>query len=453
MFSGKHASGLLNNFPEVDFVVNGEGERPLARLLAWLRQSGGHMDLEAIPGVMSRKHMEKDISVGYSQMEGLSSLPPPDYDDYFSLLKTLPPENRFFPTLPAEISRGCWWQSLKPASAATKGCRFCNLNLQWQGYRTKTASQVVTEIDHLTKKYQTLSVALTDNLLPPRQSKDIFPSLAKLDKDFRLFGEIRATTPRSVLRAMKDAGTAEVQIGIEALSTRLLGKLNKGTTAIQNLEILKHCEKLGIRSHSNLIVHFPGSDIDDVAETLHAIDFAYPFQPLRCVRFWLGLGSPVWQEPRSFGLKALANHRHYKVLFPSRVYRSMDLLIQSYRGDVGYQNKLWRPVLMKVEKWEKDYACLKKGPHCSPVLSFRDGRDFMIIRQRRPKAATRTHRLVGTSRAIYLFCQKHRSLKRIVNRFPKVGEEKIVPFLKSMVDRRLMFEEQDRYLSLAISFR
>jgi len=453
MFSGNHAVGLFQNFPEVDFVINGEGERPFARLLHVLTESRGHTDIAAIPGVVSRKDMEKDIPVSFSQMETLNDLPPPDYDDYFSLLKTLSPDKQFFPTLPAEISRGCWWRSLKPTSSAIKGCSFCNLNLQWEGYRAKGVSQVVSEMDHLTGKYQTLSVALTDNLLPARQSKDIFRSLAKLDKDLRLFGEIRATTPLSVLQAMKDAGTAEVQIGIEALSTKLLRKLNKGTTAIQNLEILKHCEELGISSISNLILHFPGSDSEDVTETLHTLDFAYPFRPLRCVFFWLGLGSPVWQKPQSFGIKAVANHRNYMALFPSHIYHTMNLLIQSYRGDVGYQKKLWRPVRIKVKKWQKDYRALQQGFSNSPVLSFRDGRDFMVIRQKRLNATPLTHRLVGTSRAIYLFCLRHRSLKRIVHGFPAAGEEKIVPFLKMMVDKRLMFEEQGRYLSLAVQVR
>lgn len=453
MFSGDHAAGLLKNFPEVDMVVNGEGERPLSEVIRLLAVSKDGPEGLSAPGVVTRKDMDKNSPVNFDQLGHLDSLPPPDYDDYFSVLKALPSDKAFFPTLPAEISRGCWWRSKTSSSAKGKGCAFCNLTLQWKGYRSKGVSQVVSEIDRLTSRYQTLSVAFTDNLLPPRQSKAIFLGLAKLGKDLRLFGEIRATTPLSVLHAMKDAGTAEVQIGIEALSTRLLRKLNKGTTAIQNLEILKHCEELDISSISNLILHFPGSDIEDVTETLHTLDFAYCFRPLRCVFFWLGLGSPVWQKPRSFGIKAFSNHRNYKALFASHIYNSMNFLIQSYRGDVGYQKKLWRPVRIKVRKWEKDYRTLQEGSSCSPVLSFRDGRDFVIIRQKRPKATTLTHRLVGTSRAIYLFCRRHRSLKRIVAHFPAAGEEKIVPFLKMMVDKRLMFEEQGRYLSLAVRVR
>jgi hypothetical protein len=292
-----------------------------------------------------------------------------------------------------------------------------------------------------------------DNLLPVRESTEIFGQFGQLNKDFRLFAEIRASTPRRVLVAMQAAGTHEVQIGIEALSTRLLKKLNKGTTAIQNLEIMKHCEELGIANVSNLILHFPGSDEQDVEETLRNLEFALPFRPLRFVHFWLGLGSPVWQDPKAFGLRAVFNHPNYAVIFPPNVFRSIRFMIQAYRGDLGHQRKIWQPVKKKVRAWKKAYAEIHKGPTSAPILSFRDGRDFLIIRQKRLSAEPLTHRLLGMSRAIYLFCRRHRSLISILDHFPEVTEDKVVPFLKIMVDKKLMFEESGRYLSLAVSMR
>jgi hypothetical protein len=252
---------------------------------------------------------------------------------------------------------------------------------------------------------------------------------------------------------MRTAGTEEVQIGIEALSTSLLKKLNKGTTAIQNLEIMKHCEELGIINFSNLILHFPSSDHEDVDETLRTLEFVMPFRPLRIVHFWLGLGSHVYLDPRAYGLKAVFNHPNYRKIFPFEVCRSMRFMIQSYRGDLGYQRRLWRPVTNKVKAWKKTYDELHKGPSFSPILSFRDGKDFMIIRQRRLGKEPLTHRLVGTSRKIYFFCQRHQSVKSIVIRFPEIGEDRILSFLKMMVEKRLMYEENSQYISLAVPVR
>jgi hypothetical protein len=159
-----------------------------------------------------------------------------------------------------------------------------------------------------------------------------------------MFSEIRATTTRPELSQMAQAGIQEVQIGIEALATSLLVKLHKGTTAIQNLEIMRDCEALGIINYSNLILHFPGSDELDVAETLRSLDFAGPYRPLKAVGFWLGLGSPVWQHPELYGIKAVFNHPNWGCLFPRNVRATMKFMIQAYRGDLGYQRKIWRPV-------------------------------------------------------------------------------------------------------------
>jgi len=464
MFTGISAKNLLKMFPEIDFVIIGEGELPLSRLVRNLKDSPRTADNPLISGIVTAKEMNIENRVGFSQLEDLEDIPVPDYDDYFNLLKSFKPDKTFFPTLPAEISRGCWWKGAsierdmnsgerdKNSADGDKnsGCAFCNLNLQWEGYRSKNAEQVAAEIDHLTSKYKNLSIAFMDNLMPLKTSGDIFIKLGELKKDFRIFCEIRAITPKRVLENMKSAGVSEVQIGIEALSTRLLKKLNKGTTAILNLEIMKHCEELGIVNNSNLILNFPGSDSEDVKETMQNLEFAMSFRPMKFVHFWLGLESPVWQNPKDFGIKAVFNHPNYATLFPSEIYRQMVFMIQAYRGDLGYQRKLWQPVKRKVREWKKEYDEFHKGPVHSPILSYRDGGNFLIIRQRRLLAAPLTHRLEGMSRDIYLFCGYHRSRKRILQQFPKLTEDRLISFLKMMVDKKLMFEEKNQYLSLAV---
>jgi hypothetical protein len=130
--------------------------------------------------------------------------------------------------------------------------------------------------------------------------------------------------------------------------------------------------------------------------------------------------------------------------------RNMTFMIQAYRGDRQYQHKLWQPVKEAIKRWEKDYKALHMNPFSPPILTYRDGRHFLIIRHRRPGQDPMTHRLVGPSRSIYLFCCKHRSAKRILTHFPKIGEDKLLPFLKMLVDKKVMFEERGRYLSLAI---
>jgi ribosomal peptide maturation radical SAM protein 1 len=447
---GIAAPGILKSFPEIDIVVNGEGEIPLYHIMDHLRRTPPDLDFSKVQGVFTRTRSEtqRPARASFSQLNALDELRAPDYDDYFELLKTFDAGKSFFPTLPVEISRGCWWKRAV-GSAKVTGCAFCNLNLQWDGYRSKPASQVASEIDYLTDRYQTLSMAIMDNVLPKKEAIDMFRQISGLAKDLRLFGEVRATTPWRELKAMADCGMREVQIGIEALSSRLLKKLHKGTSAIQNLEIMKNCEALGIRNISNLILQFPGSSEQDVAETLKTLEFTLPFYPLKAVSFWLGLQSPVWQHPKKFGVQAVFNHPNYAFLFPEEIRQTLPLMIQAYRGDLTYQKKIWRPVKKRISDWQKQYAEIQKGSGDSPILSFRDGRNFMIIRQKRFRTEPAVHRLVGASREIYLFCQKHRSIKAIFSAFPDISQDTIENFLNMMVDKKLMFAEKNKYLSLA----
>ena len=447
------APTILKNFVEIDMVVNGEGELPLYHIIQRLRRSSPETGKTGIAGVVTRQTgVMQSAAAAFAQLKSLDDLPSPDYDEYFSLLKTFKPHRRFFPTLPVESSRGCWWKRTV-GSAQVTGCAFCNLNLQWQGYRSKAARRVAADIDYLTDRHQILSVAMMDNVLPPKDAHNIFTQVAKLNKDLRVFGEVRAMTSMKALTAMRDCGMREVQIGIEALSSSLLEKLHKGTTAIQNLEIMKNCEALGIRNISNLILQFPGSDENDVAETMHTLEYARTFYPLKAVRFWLGLESPVWRNPKAFGITAVFNHPNWSYLFPHKICQSLPFLIQAYRGDTTYQKKIWKPVRKMIAEWQQQYAEINRHPDNTPILSLRDGRDFIIIHQRRYQDEPAVHRLTGASRRIYLFCQKQRPIKVICAAFPNVPGDTIATFLKMMVDKKLMFTEKNRYLSLAAPVR
>ena len=454
--AGHTGGDILGAFPEIDFAVIGEGETPLSRLILGLGHGAGIDELAGIPGLICRQpetEEKNETSVpACSQVPDLDELPLPDYHDYFRLIASFGGEKSFFPTLPMELSRGCRWQSRRTGGGKS-GCAFCNLNLQWTGYRAKTVQRAVTEVDTLTSAHRTLSVAFTDNLLPAREGEAIFHRIAATGKDLKLFGETRADTSADMLEAMGSAGMSEIQIGIEALSTRLLKRMNKGTVAIRNIEIMKNCEEKGLAHRSNLILRFPGSDSREVDETLRNLSFVLPYRPLQPVGFWLGQHSPVWQEPERFGIRSRFNHPHYACLFPPEVESNVRFLIQSYRGDRVRQRKLWRPVEKELKNWARDYRRLQAGPTADPILSYRDGGDFLIIRHRRTEAEPMTHRLTGTSRAIYLFCRTNRSLRAIARRFSGHEEDELARFLKMMVDKKLMFEERKRFLSLAVHLR
>lgn len=424
--------GYLKAFPFIDFVINGEGERPFKELLEALRQ--GKEDLE-IPGVFRRKG-EEVLGGGFQEIEG-AEIPSPDYSDYLKELSRLPPSRRFFPLISLETSRGCWWGK----------CRFCNLNLQWHGYRRRPLSKVLSEIEAWVNQ-GFLDFAFLDNCLDRALTLKLFEALRAHGRDYQFFAELRAIYTASEYRLMRQGGLKWVQIGIEALSTSLLRRLGKGTTAMANVRAMRHCEEVGLELSANLICHFPGSTPQEVEETLEALDFVFPFRPLSTVSFWLGYGSPVWASPRDWGLKRIYPHPFFSYLFPEELRRQLRPLIWSYVGDRRYQQRLWRPVIKKVETWRKRWSQLRaeKGP----LLTYRDGGSFVILRQVTPEGKVLHHRLQGLSREIYLFLTEPRSFSTLKKVFPQVPEDRLRGFLKDLKAKKLLFQEGERFLALAI---
>ncbi|MGV1098447.1 RiPP maturation radical SAM C-methyltransferase [Thiovibrio sp. JS02] len=430
---------LLATFPWLDYVVHGEGEQPLLHLCRVLAGES-----ETLPAqVFGRQKKAGPALPSGWQLADLADLPIPDYAEYFRELRHAFRGEPFVPELPVEFSRGCWWGK----------CTFCNLNLQWHGYRSKSAVRMQKEIEVLAERHGCLNFCFTDNVLPLREAVPFFDSLAAAGNDFRFFAEIRINQRGGTLAAFRRGGLATVQAGIEALSQKLLERMRKGATVMENLALMKEAVGLGIRLDGNLITEFPLSGEDEVAQTLECLDYVLPFTPLVTAAFFLGHGCEVAAKPEEYGIRAIVQHRDNRKLFPAPVLRNLTLLINEYRGDRARQRKLWQPVVKKVAAWQRFHARRQTPAHLSPPLSYRDGGTFLLLRQELPGRSTLHHRLRGISRAIYLACTEIRELTELEKRFPRVGREQLLKFLGELAAKRLLFAQGTRYLALAVRER
>ena len=446
--AGELGRSLLSHVPQIKFVVGGEGELPLLELVNRLKE-GDLGDCDA-SGLLWRDDQGRIRGGEYCQLPDLSELPVPDYRDYFQEMSQQPRLRSLVPNLPVETSRGCWWHRTKSGSI-DRACKFCNLNLQWRGYRSKQPSQVKRELETLAEKHTSLKFFFVDNILDSTKLEDLFKTVGDSGRSFEIFTELRASVTRQQLIRMRCAGVTQVQIGVEALSTSLLRKINKGTSAIQNIEVMRHCEELGIQHLSNLMLGFPGSDDKDVEETLTNLEFVAPYQPLRQVRFWLGQNSPVALHPEQHGIHGIANHPYYQRLLPNSLGTTLCLMIKTYRGDRTRQERLWRPVARRIGLWQKQYQSLRRQHIPLPLLSYRDGGTFLLIRRRSKGAELETFRLRKSSRTIYRFCETRRSIGAIRRQFPNFTADQLQHFISDMVAKRLMFQEGKQVLSLAVN--
>lgn len=428
------ASSLLTAFPEIDFVIAGEGEVPLLSLCRYLAGTSP----EPGPRVLARSRpaSAEPSSLEHSgQIADIDSLPVPDYADYFAELRRT--GLNFIPALPVEFSRGCWWNR----------CAFCNLNLQWHGFRRKSSERMLREVEQLCQKYRCLDFCFTDNSLPPAEADRFFAATAKLELDLSFFGEIRTVKKAETFARYRRGGLRSVQIGIEAFADSLLLKMNKGTTVMDNVAAMKYCLEAGIRLDGNLILEFPSSTAEEVAETLQVLDFVLPFRPLSAAAFFLGHGSPAWQRPGDFGITSRRPHPWNRRLYPPEILAQLTMLIDAGKGGQGRQHRLWRPVRAKMREWAEFH---RQRTDQGPALSYRDGGEFIIIRQERPGQPVLHHRLHGLSRRLYLACATPVARKTLLKKSKSVTGQQLDAFLGDLEQKRLLFRHNDLCLALAV---
>jgi ribosomal peptide maturation radical SAM protein 1 len=428
--SGSAGRSLVEQFRQIDYLIDGEGERPLLELCRCL---GGRQEI--LPKQIRTRHAAASETRS-PDIGRLDDLPIPDFKPFLEEARHLFGSLPFMPILPVEFSRGCRWNR----------CTFCNLNLQWHGYRHKSSKRMAAEVKELSVRSESLNFAFTDNMLPHRELDHFFEEAADMKLDFSFFGEIRAGTDPGKLRRYRRGGLHSVQVGIEALSSSLLLRMRKGTTVMDNVAMMKHCCASDIILQGNIITEFPSTTGDEIEETLLNLEFVLPYQPLDSASFFLGYGSPVHCRPREHGIRAVTAHPKNRMLFPKPYLKG--LLIAGYRGDRQLQQRLWRPVRDKIQAWQ-DFHRTRSGKNTA-ALSYRDGGDYLFIQQELPGKEPLIHRLRGTSRTIYLFCEEPKTVEDICRFLPSLDPQTLEQFIGQLCSKRLMFREQDRVLSLAV---
>jgi ribosomal peptide maturation radical SAM protein 1 len=434
--SGRVGPSILREYAFIDDVVQGEGEMPLVGLLSSIEAG----ETRPIAGLISRRGPRALLRAELSEVPRLDDLPMPDYDAYAAAAEAIGLEW----VLALEGSRGCWWDRTKRSGNPASTCYFCNLNVQWNGYREKSTERVVEELATLSERYGVLDIFFLDNIIRVKGVADLARDIRALRRDFRIFYELRANLSQADLLAMYSAGLRKVQYGVEGLSTSFLRRIGKGTSTIQNLAAMKSCEELGIENVANLIMRFPGATEAEIDETVRNIErYAVAYKPLDTVTFHLGVESTVEVLRERFKITGVRNGRHHQAGLPPDVFERLDLLDLEFECDD--LSPSWSRVEEAAERWRSKFASMNQ-----PMLMYQDGGSFLKITDLRGESS-RSGMLRGLEREVYLHACDIRTAKAIYEHFPRHRPEDIDQVLAAFVDEDLMFHEDGRYLSLAMA--
>ncbi len=445
---GECGRSLIAHYDCVDYVVQGEGERPLLRLIDELADgnkivsSPGLLATDDLPDGASGECFSQQQRLE-AQVADLDELPLPDYREYAQLADQL----NIYWHLPVESSRGCWWNRTMTTGDPLKACYFCSLNTG--SYREKSTGRVATEINTLVKQYGNARLRFMDNVVRRKGLPEMLDAVDDLGLDLRFLAEVRASLSPYELLRLKESGCHHVQIGVEGLSTSYLQRIGKGTTTILNLQALKTCADLELESASNLLIDFPGATEQEVQETAHCIlNYAIAYHPMNVSYYRLGYGSSVQALPEHFGITNLRNAKLWGGALPDEVASALRLQRIEYDCDTKAD---WSSVVEAVEKWKRFKQDLPRNRTFSDrPLFYTDGGSFLEIVDRRD--GFRLIALEGIWREVYLYClgiRKHRDIQERFREHPEASELEDV--LAGFIREKLMFSERGQYLSLALA--
>ena len=449
LFGGGNCEGimgfqLLKSFPWIDYVCSGEAEGSLPALVKAIEAG---KSLAAIQGIIYRNH-DRPIFTGPPQpLRNMDQLPIPDYDDYFEALRHSPVGSQLSPVIPIENSRGCWW-------GAKSHCTFCGLNGTTMEFRSKSALRVLREFQFLKDRYKRCEFVAVDNIMDMRYFKELLPRLKEEAYGLSLFYETKSNLKREEVKLLSEAGVKAIQPGIESLNTHVLKLMRKGTTALQNIQLLKWCCEYGIRAAWNLLYGFPGETREDYEETEEFMDALYHLTPpctvsnIRLDRF-----SPYFDHPRKYGLTGLKPFPVYELIYPlpRKELFNLAYFFEYAYIDQPHPQSYVEKAMRKVEIWKSSGG---------GTLTKRYGVDpELLITDTRPNRRHFQVALSGIQREIYDYCDTGKSFQGLMDfaesRYVVAPdfESWLQQFLGQMVDWRFMIRENDHYLSLAIGER
>jgi anaerobic magnesium-protoporphyrin IX monomethyl ester cyclase len=273
---GQHFSATakdsLQQYPEIDVIVRGEGEQTLTELIKSQQVKASFRNIQDISYRQGKKIIHNPIR---TQIENLEDLPFPGYH----LVKANMPKYHFSimggennPYALIEGARGCDHQ-----------CTFCTQWRHWQAcWRVKSAKRIADEMAFCIQEFGSKFIWLTDdNFGAGRRPAEIAEEIIsrQLPEDVSWFVQARCDDiirNKEALPRLRKSGLNWVLLGVENSNTQTLESFKKGITPADAKFAVRLLQDNGIFAHAMVII---GSRKDTHQTIVQLKEFANDLDP------------------------------------------------------------------------------------------------------------------------------------------------------------------------------
>jgi anaerobic magnesium-protoporphyrin IX monomethyl ester cyclase len=250
-----HWKEILEENPQIDYIVCGEGEQVILDLTNALEENS---DLNSVRGIAFRNQTEiiktpvaptiKDLEayrIGWELMKGY-------HYTYWGKRKAVV----------IQFSRGCPYP-----------CSYCGQSLFWKKWRHRDPQKLADEIEMLHKVYGVEVINFADeNPATYRKAwQEFLEALIEKDLNLTLVGSLRADNivrDADIMHLYKKAGFERFLLGIENYDETVLERIKKAGSTIMDKEAIQVLRKHDIISMATYVVGFGEETTKDFINSL-----------------------------------------------------------------------------------------------------------------------------------------------------------------------------------------
>ena len=257
IMGGPHVTYLAEEALEhADFVIRGEGERPLMAFIDAWERGGGYDD---IPNLSYRKDGQTVHNPLLPFSGELDRIPFPD----LSLLKPDRPRRTKMSSIPVLTSRGCPFD-----------CSFCSVTGMFgKKYRFRSTENIIEELRQYDRRGNFIFF-YDDNFAANRErAKALCAAMIRERFKFKWTTQVRADVARDLelVKLMKKAGCHTLYIGFESVNPESLKGMKKNQTVAEISNAVKVLRRHRIHIHGMFVLGF---DQDDWKTVMRTVKFA-----------------------------------------------------------------------------------------------------------------------------------------------------------------------------------
>jgi radical SAM superfamily enzyme YgiQ (UPF0313 family) len=345
ILGGPHVTVLdeqtLNEAPEADIIVRGEGEQTMLELADLVSRSD-LKNLQEVEGITFRRNDKIVRNKDRAFIQNLDELPHPAYE-HFQLSKYKLSGKMYLPII---TSRGCPFQ-----------CTFCLASkMCGKRFRTRSPKKVVDELEWLRDVHGADVFAFYDDTFTfdIKRTYEICEEMK--NRGFDLPWDCRTRVDRistEVLSKMRDANCQLIHFGVESGSQKMLSAMKKGTTVEQNERAIRWAKEVGISVAISVVVGYPGETADMLKQTFDFIrktgpDYVYVCQAIPYP------GTELFDLLRELGWEVSTEWNHYDE--QSQVFKNPLLPLQKIEEMRGtFYNQFFSPSYFLHKSLKRDF--------------------------------------------------------------------------------------------------